>query len=171
MTDLHFQSVKGKAREILRAILQTSELSSCGMKDAMLLRLACEEIVMNITSYAYPDVVGHASERANPVSDSDFVGHASERAIPVPDDTSYFLNVQIEKADNRIVIRFIDGGIPFNPLDQSKPDTKLSWKRRQIGGLGIFLVLKKMDAVRYAYEDNKNVLTIENVLLEACPTT
>ena len=46
-------------------------------------------------------------------------------------------------------------------LLMEKPDTKLSWKLRRIGGLGIFLVMKKMDAVRYAYEDNKNVLTIE----------
>ena len=34
-------------------------------------------------------------------------------------------------------------------------------KQRRIGGLGIFLVIKKMDAVHYAYEDNHNVLTIE----------
>ena len=27
--------------------------------------------------------------------------------------------------------------------------------------MGIFLVIKKMDAVRYAYADNHNVLTIE----------
>ena len=60
-------------------------------------------------------------------------------------------------------IRFKDGGMPFNPLEHKKPDTKLPWKQRRIGGLGIFLVKKKMDDVRYAYEDNKNVLTIEKL--------
>jgi len=133
MSELHFQPIKGKAREILKAILQTPEVSSCAIKDLMLIRLACEELVMNITSYAYPE------------------------------DVEGFLEVDVEKTDERIVIRFKDGGMPFNPLEHKKPDTKLPWKQRRIGGLGIFLVKKKMDDVRYAYEDNKNVLTIEKL--------
>ena len=114
MSVLRFQPISGKAREILKAILQTPEVSSCAIKDLMLIRLACEELVMNITSYAYPE------------------------------DVEGFLEVDVEKTDERIVIRFKDGGMP-------------------IGGLGIFLVKKKMDDVRYAYEDNKNVLTIEKL--------
>ena len=133
MSELRFQPIRGKAREILRAILQTPEVSSCAMKDVMLIRLACEELVMNITSYAYPE------------------------------DVEGFLEVDVEKTDERIVIRFKDGGMPFNPLEHKKPDTKLPWKLRRIGGLGIFLVNKKMDDVRYAYEDNMNVLTIEKL--------
>ena len=133
MSVLRFQPISGKAREILKAILQTPEVSSCAIKDLMLIRLACEELVMNITSYAYPE------------------------------DVEGFLEVDVEKTDERIVIRFKDGGMPFNPLELKKPDTKLPWKQRRIGGLGIFLVKKKMDDVRYAYEDNKNVLTIEKL--------
>ena len=131
MSELHFQPIKGKAREILKAILQTPEVSSCSLKDGFVLRLACEEIVMNVTSYAYPD------------------------------DVEGFIDIEIEKSDHRIMIRFKDGGAPFNPLERPRPDTKLHWKKRRIGGLGIFLVIKKMDAVRYAYADNHNVLTIE----------
>ncbi|MBO7116927.1 MAG: ATP-binding protein [Prevotella sp.] len=134
MSELHFQPIKEKSREILNAILQTPEVTSCNLKDALVLRLACEEVVMNVTSYAYPE------------------------------GTDGFLDVEIEKDDNRIVIRFKDGGKPFNPLAQEKPDTKLPWKLRHIGGLGIFLVIKKMDDTRYAYVDNKNVLTIEKVI-------
>ena len=134
MSELLFQPIKGKAREILRAILQTPEVTSCSPKDIFVIRLACEEIVINITSYAYPDNVAG------------------------------FIEVEIKKTGNRIVFRFKDGGEPFNPLEQEMPDPKLSWKLRRIGGLGIFLVIKKMDDVRYAYEDNKNVLTIEKVI-------
>lgn len=134
MSVLRFQPISGKAREILKAILQTSEVSSCAIRDLMLIRLACEELVMNITSYAYPE------------------------------DVEGFLEVDVEKTDERIVIRFKDGGMPFNPLEHKKPDTKLPWKLRRIGGLGIFLVNKKMDDVRYAYEDNMNILTIEKLL-------
>lgn len=136
MSELHFQSIRGKAREILRAILQTPEMSSCERKCLFALRLACEEMVMNITSYAYPE------------------------------DVDGFLDVDVEKTDDRIVISFKDGGTPFNPLEQEKPDTKLSWEQRSIGGLGIFLVMEEMDAVRYAYEDHKNILTIEKAIHE-----
>ena len=133
MSELHFQPIKGRAREILTTILQTPEVSSCSKRDVLLLRLACEEIVMNVTSYAYPE------------------------------GAEGFLDVDIQKTD-RITIRFEDGGVPFNPLEQKNPDTGLSWKKRHIGGLGIFLIRRKMDNVRYAYEDNKNVLTIEKAI-------
>ena len=134
MSELHFQPIKGRAREILKAILQTPEVSSCSLKDGLVLRLACEEIVMNITSYAYPD------------------------------DVEGYLDVELEKTDHHISLCFKDGGVPFNPLEQKSPDTKLSWKQRHIGGLGIYLVIKKMDAIRYAYENNKNILTIQKQL-------
>ena len=40
----------------------------------------------------------------------------------------------------------------------------MSWEQRDIGGLGIYLVIKKMDAVHYAYVDQQNVLTIEKMI-------
>ena len=133
MSTFHFQPIKGQAREILTAILKSPEVASCNLKETLALRLACEEIVMNVTTYAYPEGVDG------------------------------FLDVTIQKTD-RIEIRFEDGGVPFNPLEQKKPDTGLSWKKRRIGGLGIFLLRHKMDNVRYAYKDHKNILTIEKVI-------
>ena len=129
MSKLHFQPIKGQAREILTAILESPEVASCKEEEIQVLRLACEEIIMNVTSYAYPEGVDG------------------------------FLDVDIQKTD-RMTIRFEDGGVPFNPLEQEKPDTGLSWDKRRIGGLGIFLLRRKMDDVRYAYVDHKNVLTI-----------
>ena len=130
MSKLHFQPINGQAREILTAILKSPEVASCNQEEIQVLRLACEEIIMNVTSYAYPEGVDG------------------------------FLDVDIQKTD-RMTIRFEDGGVPFNPLEQEKPDTWLSWDKRRIGGLGIFLFRRKMDDVRYAYVDHKNVLTIE----------
>ena len=130
MSKLHFQPINGQARVILTAILESPEVASCKEEEIQVLRLACEEIIMNVTSYAYPEGVDG------------------------------FLDVDIQKTD-RMTIRFEDGGVPFNPLEQEKPDTGLSWDKRRIGGLGIFLFRRKMDDVRYAYVDNKNVLTIE----------
>ena len=133
MSKLHFQSIKGQAREILTAILKSPEVASCNLKETLALRLACEEIVMIVTTYAYPEGVDG------------------------------FLDVTIRKTD-RIEIRFEDGGVPFNPLEQKITNTKLSWKKRRVGGLGIFLISRKMDDVRYVYENQKNVLTIEKVI-------
>ena len=133
MSKLHFQPIKGRAKEILTAILKSPEVESCGQKLTLMLRLACEEIVMNVTNYAYPE------------------------------DTDGFLDVDIQKTD-RIIIRFEDGGVAFNPLEQKKPNTRLSWRKRRIGGLGIFLLRRKMDDVRYTYEDHKNKLTIEKMI-------
>ena len=133
MSTLHFRPIKGRAREILTAILKSPEIASCGPRMYMLMRLACEEVVMNVTSYAYPE------------------------------DSDDFLDVFIQKTD-RITIRFEDGGVPFNPLEQKKTDTKQSWTQRRIGGLGIFLLRRKMDDIRYTYENQKNILTIEKIL-------
>lgn len=133
MSTFHFQPIEGQACQILGAILESPEVSSCNQKENLALRLACEEIVMNVTSYAYPESV------------------------------EGFLDVDIQKGD-RIVIRFEDGGVPFNPLEQNLPDTNMPWTERDIGGLGIFLLRYKMDDVRYAYENNKNILTIEKAI-------
>ena len=54
MSKLHFQPINGQAREILTAILKSPEVASCNQEEIQVLRLACEEIIMNVTSYAYP---------------------------------------------------------------------------------------------------------------------
>ena len=55
----------------------------------------------------------------------------------------------------------MDDGTPYDPTAQPEPDVTLSAEEREIGGLGIFMVKKSMDRVSYAYEDGKNVLTLE----------
>ena len=68
--------------------------------------------------------------------------------------------VRADVTDNVATIMLIDGGVPYNPLEKPDPDVTLSADERQIGGLGIFMVKKKMDEMTYEYLDNKNVLTI-----------
>ena len=132
MSMLHYQPVKGRGREIMKAILQSPELLSCSEEVFFAIRLACEEVVVNIASYAYPD------------------------------DVEGFIDIDIQKTD-RLILRFEDGGVPFNPLNYEEPDITLPWEERRIGGLGIYLVMKKMDAVRYEYANNRNILTIEKI--------
>ena len=130
---LHFQPIAGRALEILDAILHTPEVAS-SKKEFNVLRLVCEELVVNVVDYAYPEEV------------------------------EGYMDIEIERDENSIVIRFKDGGIPFNPLDREMPDITLPLEERRIGGLGIFLTIKKMDDVSYDYVNNENVLTIKKII-------
>jgi anti-sigma regulatory factor (Ser/Thr protein kinase) len=97
------------------------------------MKLSCEEVLLNIVSYAYPDGDGQLD-------------------ISWEDDTERrLLNVTFE-----------DSGIPFNPLQKEEPDLTIPMREKKIGGLGIMLVRKLMDEVQYAYIDGKNRLTIIN---------
>lgn len=62
--------------------------------------------------------------------------------------------------DGKIIIQFTDSGIKYNPLEKTDPDITLSAEERNIGGLGIFMVKKTMDDIKYEYKDGQNILTI-----------
>ena len=63
--------------------------------------------------------------------------------------------------DKEMTMRVTDNGEPFDPLQRENPDVTLSAEERQIGGLGIFIVKKTMDNVRYEYKNNGNNLTMK----------
>lgn len=71
------------------------------------------------------------------------------------------VEVSVETSERRVLVRFVDEGIPFDPLAKADPDTSLSAEERDIGGLGIYMVKKTMDEVTYEYKDKKNILTLE----------
>lgn len=73
--------------------------------------------------------------------------------------------VEFELKDGMAVIRFIDSGVPYNPLEKPDPDVTLSAEERAIGGLGIFLVKKSMDDMSYEFRDGQNILTITKRVL------
>ena len=66
----------------------------------------------------------------------------------------------VEGDGSAVKIVLSDSGIPFDPLAKEDPDITLSAEKRDIGGLGIFMVKKIMDKVDYSYTDGKNVLTM-----------
>lgn len=68
--------------------------------------------------------------------------------------------IEIIPNNSNITIIFADSGIKFNPLEKEDPDTTLSVKDREVGGLGIYLTKKIMDKVDYKYQNNKNILTM-----------
>ena len=106
------------------------EALDCSMKAQNQIAVAIDELFVNIANYAYPDT---------------------------GDVTIQFI---FEESSRMVTISFIDQGFPFNPLDVAEPDITESAEKRKIGGLGIFLVKKMMDAMDYRREDGKNILTI-----------
>ena len=76
-------------------------------------------------------------------------------------DSEGTVEVCFEKNDKEVILRFIDSGIPFNPLDRPDPDTDFPPESREQGGLGIFIVKNMTNDIRYDYLDGKNLLTMK----------
>ena len=108
------------------------EALGCAMKAQMQVDIAIDELFGNIAHYAYDPETGPATVR-----------------------------VEVEEEPMCVVITFIDHGKPYDPLLQDEPDVTLSAEDRKIGGLGVFLVKKTMDAVSYEYRNGQNILTIK----------
>lgn len=111
------------------------EALECPMKAQMQIDIAIDELFGNIAHYAYNPDVGEATVR-----------------------------VEVQKEPLSVIITFIDGGVPYDPLAAADPDTTLSAEERGIGGLGIFMVKNSMDEIAYRYENGKNILSIRKKL-------
>ena len=107
------------------------EALDCPVKAQMQIDIAIDELFGNIAHYAYNPDVGDATVR-----------------------------VEVTEEPLSVIITFIDGGVPYDPLASAAPDITLSAEERAIGGLGIFMVKKTMDEITYRYEGGKNILSI-----------
>ncbi len=72
--------------------------------------------------------------------------------------------ILVSESGGTVTITLIDSGLPYDPLKKEDPDITLGAEERQIGGLGIFLVKKNMDAVSYRYEDGKNIFSMQKAI-------
>ena len=111
------------------------EKYDCPPKAQMQIDIAVEELFINIANYAY-----------------------------APDEGEATIRVEIDNDNPAVTITFIDQGVPYDPLAKADPDVTLSAEEREIGGLGIFMVKKSMDDMKYEYKDGSNVLSIKKNL-------
>ena len=132
MKEMTIEAKTDNLDRVLAAVEEVLEEGGCAMKDQLQIDVAVEEIFVNIAHYAYTPDVGSAT-----------------------------LQMSVEDEPRRFVMTFIDSGVPYDPLAKEDPDVSLPLEERQIGGLGIYMVKKSMDAVRYEYTDGRNILTIE----------
>ena len=131
MAELTIKATVDNLNNVLAFIDEELEKLDCPMKVQMQIDVAVEEIFVNIASYAYIPDIGDATIKMEPVSDS-----------------------------NAVSITFFDSGVPYDPLAKPDPDVTLSAAERQIGGLGIYMVKKSMDDMKYQYQDGQNILTL-----------
>lgn len=131
MAELTILAAVDNLDQVLAFVDAELEKLDCPMKTQMQIDVAVEELFVNIAHYAY-----------------------------VPSQGSATIRVQPDDEKRALAITFIDSGMPYNPLAKPDPDVTLSAEERQIGGLGIFMVKKSMDDMRYEYQDGQNKLTI-----------
>ena len=74
--------------------------------------------------------------------------------------SGFVIDVELTDTPDGIRLVFFDDGTPYDPLSHVDPDTTLSADKRQIGGLGIFMVKKMATSVAYARANNRNRLTV-----------
>lgn len=68
--------------------------------------------------------------------------------------------IRISQATGTVRVDFIDDGVPFDPLAADAPDIQSDLEKREIGGLGIFLIRRVLDEVHYSRRDDQNILTL-----------
>ena len=130
------QSVQFSAKfefldEIREFVGEIARAGGFGDKDVYNIQLASDEAASNIIEHAYEGV-----------SDG-------------------LLEISCGMRGDAITIILVDHGESFDPSVIPLPDLKADLSERKIGGLGIFLMRKLMDEVRYETKPNKsNVLTM-----------
>lgn len=93
--------------------------------------IACEEVYINISKYAYNGERGRVDIKC-----------------------SYKFNKK------EMCVEFIDSGVEFDPTQYTIDNINLPLEERKMGGLGIFIAKKTSDYMCYERVNNKNILKI-----------
>ena len=136
--ELTIEAATENLTQVIAFVDERLEELGCNMKAQMQIDVALEEIFVNIAEYAYENQTG----------------------MP------HVVTIRVEDTDDplSVAVTFTDEGVPFDPLAKKDPDVTLSAEERDIGGLGIYIVKKSMDHVKYDYRDGQNIFTFRKFL-------
>jgi serine/threonine-protein kinase RsbW len=126
--------LKNDQSELERLCQKCEELgSSIGLSDKSVfeMNLALDELFTNIISYGFQDQQEH------------------------------IIKIKITVEGEQLQMKIEDDGVPFNPLASEPPDVQCGIEECQIGGLGIHLIRKLMDDIKYQRVADKNVLVLK----------
>jgi len=130
MKNITLENKISSLNEIASFVEHFGAENNLSQKDIFELNLILDELITNIISYGYSDNEVHTIE----------------------------ISVKIENCN--LLIKIIDDGKEFNPIERENADISVELTDRKIGGLGIYLVKQKVDSITYQRNFNKNVLTI-----------
>ena len=68
------------------------------------------------------------------------------------------IEIKLKTEGQQIRLTIADNSVAFNPLEQEEADTTRSLEERDVGGLGLFLVRKKVKALSYEHKNGFNIL-------------
>ena len=131
MKTLNVEAKVQNLKQVLSFIDEELRQENCSKRIALQIEVAVEELFVNIAHYAY-----------------------------INDTGDVCISISVSGDPRTAEISFADSGTPFDPLAQTDPDVTLDAERRNIGGLGIFMVKKSMDKLLYEYRDGLNITTI-----------
>lgn len=135
MQELSVLAVTKNLPQVLGFVDRNPEALGCGASEQMQIDVSVEEIFVNIASYAY-----------------------------TPNEGPVAIQFEATRDPVSMSIRFLDHGIPYDPLDAPEPDISSPLRERKRGGLGIFISRQYMDAIDYQYKDGQNILTLKKRL-------
>lgn len=116
--------------EIRDLVAETARAGGFSEKTIYSLQLAADEAATNIIEHAYAGIKNAS------------------------------LSVTCEMQGDKIIITMHDKGKSFDPTAVKQPNLKADLAKRQIGGLGVYLMRKLMDTVRYESSSTGNLLTM-----------
>jgi serine/threonine-protein kinase RsbW len=117
--------------EIRDLVAEVAREGGFSEKEVYSLQLAADEAASNIIEHAYAGI------------------------------TNASLDVTCNCEGDELIITMRDNGKPFDPSKVKQPNLKADLSERQIGGLGMYLMRKLMDDVRYeANSRTGNLLTM-----------
>lgn len=116
--------------EIRNMVAETARAGGFSEKAIYFLQLAADEAATNIIEHAYAGVKNAS------------------------------FTVTCEMQGDQIVIVMQDNGKPFDSNAIKAPNLKADLSKRQVGGLGVYLMRKLMDSVHYESSKSGNVLTM-----------
>jgi serine/threonine-protein kinase RsbW len=70
------------------------------------------------------------------------------------DDDTHLIDIELAVEGDQVILRILDDGRPFDP--RRGPSLDLHAEDREVGGLGLILVLDMVDALKYQRVEEKN---------------
>ena len=125
-------AVSESITEITEVIEGLLDEAGFGTREKMQIDIALDEVLSNIVRYAYGGK-----------------------------DGTFTVQYSFDEDSRKASITVIDEGSAFDPLAKEAPDITLNVEERPVGGLGIYLVRRVMDAITYRRINGRNILHME----------